>query len=169
MSINTRRQQENYAAAGAVALETLGNIRTVMSFNGQRQQLHKYVVPRVIEHFTAHAIRYEAALREGRKNGERKVIWMGLGQGLSTFMLYCSYALAFGYIASHSAYSNAELRSAATAQCWCRKASLTSAPWSLCSTARFLHRLRLASPPPSLQRQLRPQAQLLASSKSSIE
>nr|XP_022339240.1 multidrug resistance protein 1-like isoform X1 [Crassostrea virginica] len=77
----TKREQESYAGAGSVAEEVLSCIRTVISFNGQRQE----------------QLRYENALKESRRLGIRKSFVQGLMIGSIMFLMFGTYALAFWY------------------------------------------------------------------------
>lgn len=77
----TKKEQESYAGAGSVAEEVLSCIRTVISFNGQRQE----------------QIRYESALKETRRIGIRKSFVQGMMIGLIMFFMFGTYALAFWY------------------------------------------------------------------------
>ena len=44
MASFSKREQDTYASAGSVAEEVLSCIRTVTSFNGQKQDIHRYVM-----------------------------------------------------------------------------------------------------------------------------
>ncbi|KAL6621267.1 hypothetical protein ACP70R_033699 [Stipagrostis hirtigluma subsp. patula] len=75
------RMQAKYGDAGNVVEQTLGAIRTVVSFNGEKQAIIKY------NKFIRKA--YESALQEGAVNG------LGLGSVMA--VLFCSYGLAVWY------------------------------------------------------------------------
>ncbi|XP_048749989.2 ATP-dependent translocase ABCB1-like isoform X1 [Ostrea edulis] len=77
----TKREQESYAGAGSVAEEVLSCIRTVISFNGQRQE----------------QIRYEKELTESKRIGIRKTVVQGSMIGSIMFFMFSTYALAFWY------------------------------------------------------------------------
>ncbi|XP_025814011.1 ABC transporter B family member 4-like isoform X2 [Panicum hallii] len=75
------RMQAKYGDAGNVVEQTLGAIRTVVSFNGEKQAITTY------NKFIRKA--YESALQEGAVNG------LGLGSVMA--ILFCSYGLAVWY------------------------------------------------------------------------
>ncbi|CAO2208334.1 unnamed protein product [Urochloa humidicola] len=75
------RMQAKYGDAGNVVEQTLGAIRTVVSFNGEKQAIATY------NKFIRKA--YESALQEGALNG------LGLGSVMA--VLFCSYGLAVWY------------------------------------------------------------------------
>ncbi|CAL4975976.1 unnamed protein product [Urochloa decumbens] len=75
------RMQAKYGDAGNVVEQTLGAIRTVVSFNGEKQAITTY------NGFIRKA--YESALQEGALNG------LGLGSVMA--VLFCSYGLAVWY------------------------------------------------------------------------
>ncbi|KAK0413800.1 hypothetical protein QR680_007001 [Steinernema hermaphroditum] len=77
----TQVEQQKYAVAGAIAEETFSSIRTVLSLNGQRREL----------------VRYEKALEEARRTGLAKYLYWGIGFGVTHFVTYASYALAFWF------------------------------------------------------------------------
>uniref|UniRef100_A0A914DR54 Uncharacterized protein n=1 Tax=Acrobeloides nanus TaxID=290746 RepID=A0A914DR54_9BILA len=80
-SERTHVEQTKYAVAGGIAEETFSSIRTVLSLNGQHQELR----------------RYEAALEDGRQTGLLKYIYMGLGFAFTALTTYISYAVAFWF------------------------------------------------------------------------
>ncbi|KAG0543124.1 hypothetical protein BDA96_02G163000 [Sorghum bicolor] len=75
------RMQANYSDAGNVVEQTLGAIRTVVSFNGENQAITRYNT------FIRKA--YQSSLQEGAVNG--------LGFGLIMTILFSSYGLAVWY------------------------------------------------------------------------
>ncbi|XP_008675534.1 ABC transporter B family member 11 isoform X2 [Zea mays] len=75
------RMQAKYGDAGNVVEQMLGAIRTVVSFNGEKQAIRTY------NKFIRKA--YESALQEGAVNG------LGLGSVMA--VLFCSYGLAVWY------------------------------------------------------------------------
>lgn len=77
----TEQSQQAYASAGAVAQETLANIRTVFAFNGQERAIEKFSKLMV----SALAV------------NEKKAWKTGFGFGLFFSLLYGIYALAFWY------------------------------------------------------------------------
>eukprot|EP01133_Synstelium_polycarpum_P008407 gene8407-9888_t len=77
----TKKGQDSYAKAGAVAEEKIGSIRTVATFSGEEREN------------TA----YSNNLLEALKVGKQKGLMNGLGIGLVFFVLFASYSLAFWF------------------------------------------------------------------------
>ncbi|TKR81874.1 hypothetical protein L596_015676 [Steinernema carpocapsae] len=77
----SRKEAESYGIAGATAEEVLSNIRTVISFNGQKKESKKY----------------EAQLRNARSLGIRKAIINGIFLGTMLFCLFSSFGLSFWF------------------------------------------------------------------------
>ncbi|XP_061853387.1 ATP-binding cassette sub-family B member 5 [Colius striatus] len=77
----TAKELSAYAKAGAVAEEILAAIRTVVAFNGQQKALAKY----------------DANLETARSVGVKKSITTNTSLGVSQFIIFGSYALAFWY------------------------------------------------------------------------
>ncbi|XP_009569142.2 ATP-dependent translocase ABCB1 isoform X2 [Cuculus canorus] len=77
----TAKELSAYAKAGAVAEEVLTAIRTVVAFNGQQKALAKY----------------DANLEMARSIGMKKCIITDTSLGISQFLIFASYALAFWY------------------------------------------------------------------------
>ncbi|XP_010174504.2 multidrug resistance protein 1 [Antrostomus carolinensis] len=77
----TAKELSAYAKAGAVAEEVLTAIRTVVAFNGQQKAL----------------ARYDANLEMARSVGVKKSITTNTSLGVSQFLIFGSYALAFWY------------------------------------------------------------------------
>ncbi|XP_011080370.1 ABC transporter B family member 4-like [Sesamum indicum] len=77
----TSKGQAAYSAAAAVVEQTLGSIRTVVSFTGERQAVVKY------EKSLSRA--YEAGVQEG--------LAAGLGSGIFMLVLFSSYALGLWF------------------------------------------------------------------------
>ncbi|XP_075602152.1 ATP-binding cassette sub-family B member 5 isoform X1 [Balearica regulorum gibbericeps] len=77
----TAKELSAYAKAGAVAEEILTAIRTVVAFNGQQKALAKY----------------DANLEMARSVGVKKSITTNISLGVSQFLIFGSYALAFWY------------------------------------------------------------------------
>ncbi|XBH96274.1 hypothetical protein VPH35_086688 [Triticum aestivum] len=75
------QMQANYVDAADIVEQTIGTIRTVVSFNGENQAITTY------NKFVRNA--YECALREGAV--------IGLGLGPVTGTLFCTYGLAVWY------------------------------------------------------------------------
>ncbi|CAO2183175.1 unnamed protein product [Urochloa humidicola] len=75
------KRQESYGDAGNIVEQTIGAIRTVVSFNGEKKAIAMY---------NNHIKKaYKATLTEG--------IVTGLGVGCIFFVVFCSYSLAFWY------------------------------------------------------------------------
>ncbi|CAO2166045.1 unnamed protein product [Urochloa humidicola] len=75
------KRQESYRDAGNIVEQTIGAIRTVVSFNGEKKAIAMY---------NNHIKKaYKATLTEG--------IVTGLGVGCVFFVVFCSYSLAFWY------------------------------------------------------------------------
>ncbi|XP_071416988.1 ATP-binding cassette sub-family B member 5 isoform X2 [Pithys albifrons albifrons] len=77
----TAKELSAYAKAGAVAEEILTAIRTVVAFNGQQKALEKY----------------NANLETAKRVGVKKSITTNTSLGVSQFLIFGSYALAFWY------------------------------------------------------------------------
>ncbi|NXL87260.1 MDR1 protein, partial [Alectura lathami] len=77
----TAKELSAYAKAGAVAEEVLTAIRTVVAFNGQQKALAQY----------------DANLEIARRVGVNKSITTNTSLGVSQFLIFGSYALAFWY------------------------------------------------------------------------
>uniref|UniRef100_A0A8V0XHY8 ABC-type xenobiotic transporter n=1 Tax=Gallus gallus TaxID=9031 RepID=A0A8V0XHY8_CHICK len=77
----TAKELSAYAKAGAVAEEVLTAIRTVVAFNGQQKALAKY----------------DTNLEAARHVGVKKSITTNTSLGVSQFLIFGSYALAFWY------------------------------------------------------------------------
>ncbi|CAD6237272.1 unnamed protein product [Miscanthus lutarioriparius] len=77
----SRKRQESYDDAGNIVEQTIGAIRTVVSFNGEKKAIAMY---------NNHIKKaYKATLMEG--------IITGLGVGCIFFVVFCNYSLAFWY------------------------------------------------------------------------
>ncbi|XP_021243282.1 ATP-binding cassette sub-family B member 5 isoform X3 [Numida meleagris] len=77
----TAKELSAYAKAGAVAEEVLTAIGTVVAFNGQQKALAKY----------------DTNLEAARRVGVKKSITTNTSLGVSQFLIFGSYALAFWY------------------------------------------------------------------------
>ncbi|XP_078279293.1 ATP-dependent translocase ABCB1-like [Rhinoraja longicauda] len=77
----TKAELKAYAKAGAVSEEVLMAIRTVFAFNGQQKALAKYKVN----------------LKQAKELGVKKSITTNISIGVSQFLIFCTYALAFWY------------------------------------------------------------------------
>ncbi|GMP76087.1 hypothetical protein CsSME_00032910 [Camellia sinensis var. sinensis] len=77
----TSRGQIAYSLAGTVAEQTIGSIRTVASFTGERQAINKY----------------KKSLLKAYKSGVQAGLALGLGTGVFMFLWCSSYALAVWY------------------------------------------------------------------------
>ncbi|KAL5700605.1 ABC-type xenobiotic transporter [Ranunculus cassubicifolius] len=73
--------QAAYSQAGVVVEQTIGSIRTVASFTGEK-----------------HAItNYDRTLNKSYKSGVQEGLASGLGLGAGLFIIFCTYALAIWY------------------------------------------------------------------------
>ncbi|CAM0945814.1 unnamed protein product [Alopecurus aequalis] len=77
----SNRSQMAYAEAGKVVEQTIGSIRTVVSFTGERRAIDKY------QEFLK--ISYRSAVQQGTAGG--------LGVGSLLLIVFCSYGLAVWY------------------------------------------------------------------------
>ncbi|XP_031432825.1 ATP-dependent translocase ABCB1-like [Clupea harengus] len=77
----TSKELSAYAKAGAVAEEILVAIRTVVAFNGQQKAVEKY----------------ERNLEDAKNFGVKKAISTNVSMGLTQFVIFATYALAFWY------------------------------------------------------------------------
>ncbi|KAL4646916.1 multidrug resistance protein 1-like isoform X1 [Arapaima gigas] len=77
----TSKELNAYAKAGAVAEEVLVAIRTVVAFNGQQKAAEKY----------------EVNLEDAKRLGVKKAITTSVSLGLTQFVIFGTYALAFWY------------------------------------------------------------------------
>lgn len=83
LATSTKREQEKYATAGALAEEVLVAIRTVFALGGQRQEIKNY----------------SKKLMDGKNMALWKYFKLGILLGCSMFVLYSTYGLAL-YVAS---------------------------------------------------------------------
>ncbi|KAA8528153.1 hypothetical protein F0562_035596 [Nyssa sinensis] len=74
----TSRGQTAYSVAATVVEQTIGSIRTVASFTGEKQAIAKY----------------EKSLDKAYKSGIQEGLGAGLGAGVFMFVMFCTYALA---------------------------------------------------------------------------
>ncbi|KAM3821027.1 ATP-binding cassette sub-family B member 5 [Vipera latastei] len=81
LSTLTAKELLAYAKAGSVAEEILSAIRTVVAFNGQKKAI----------------ARYDKNLEEAQSIGTKKTITTNISIGVSQFLIYGCYALAFWY------------------------------------------------------------------------
>jgi len=89
LATSTKREQEKYASAGALAEEVLVAIRTVFALNGQRGEIKNYM----------------KKLNESRRMAQWKYLKLGLALGASMFVLYATYGLAL-YVAAQLLSAN---------------------------------------------------------------
>ena len=80
-TVLSSREFKAYGAAGAVANEVLGSIRTVVAFGGQKKEVE----------------RFEDNLKLARRAGLLRGTLTGVGGGLMWLLIYSSYALAFWF------------------------------------------------------------------------
>ncbi|KAI4311048.1 hypothetical protein MLD38_035984 [Melastoma candidum] len=85
LSIMIAKQSSNgqgaYSLAAAVVEETLGSIRTVVAFSGERRA----------------AVKYDECLDKAYRSGIREGLVTGLGSGAVMFIMLATYALAVWY------------------------------------------------------------------------
>lgn len=72
---------ESYGAAGAIAEEVLGAIKTVMAFGGQQKEIN----------------RYKVHLQTACNNNMRRALLTGISNGVMWFFMFASYSLSFYY------------------------------------------------------------------------
>ncbi|KAL0985500.1 hypothetical protein UPYG_G00157680 [Umbra pygmaea] len=77
----TSKELSAYAKAGALAEEILVAIRTVVAFNGQKKAVEMY----------------ESKLEDAKNFGIKKAITTNVSIGLTQFVIFGAYALAFWY------------------------------------------------------------------------
>ncbi|XP_041479457.1 ATP-dependent translocase ABCB1-like [Lytechinus variegatus] len=77
----SKAEQEAYAKAGSVSEEVLACIRTVIAFGGEHKEIK----------------RYEKELEGAKKIGIKKGVITAFGLGLTFFIMFSAYALAFWY------------------------------------------------------------------------
>ncbi|PRQ39662.1 putative xenobiotic-transporting ATPase [Rosa chinensis] len=75
------RGQAAYSAAASVVEQTIGSIRTVASFTGEKQAITKY----------------NSSINKAYKSGVQEGLASGLGIGSVMLIIFCSYALAIWY------------------------------------------------------------------------
>lgn len=78
---STGDQLGAYGKAGAVASEVIGLIRAVTAYGGQKEEI----------------ARYEKELDSAYKANVRQSIYSGLGLGITFFIIFCTYAIAFTF------------------------------------------------------------------------
>ncbi|KAF1317727.1 Multidrug resistance protein abc superfamily, partial [Globisporangium splendens] len=81
LSVATQSGIESYGKAGAIAQESLSNVRTVHMFNS-------------VDHFIQ---KYESALGFSTKAGIKKGFAVGAGTGVVFFTVFCTYACGMFY------------------------------------------------------------------------
>ncbi|NXA54463.1 MDR1 protein, partial [Nothocercus julius] len=81
LSSLTAKELSAYANAGAVAEEILTAVKTVVAFNGQQKAIAKY----------------DVNLETAKNVGVKKSITTNTSLGVSQFLIFASYALAFWY------------------------------------------------------------------------
>lgn len=75
------KEQNAYSAAANVVEEVLSGIRTVFAFGGESVEIE----------------RYNGRLINANEAAQMKGLLMGIGDGLSAFVLYCVWALGYWY------------------------------------------------------------------------
>ncbi|KAL1550313.1 ABC transporter B member 11 [Salvia divinorum] len=96
------RGQEAYAKAATLVEQTIGSIRTVASFTGEKQAVADY----------------DKSLAKAYKSGVHEGLASGLGLGSVMFIVFCSYALAIwfgGKMILEKGYSGGEVINVITA------------------------------------------------------
>ncbi|KAM3398909.1 hypothetical protein P3S68_002425 [Capsicum galapagoense] len=81
MSRQASQSQKAYSKAANVLEQTIGSIRTVASFTGEKQAIEEY----------------NKSLQKAYRYGVHEGLASGLGLGSAYFILFCNYALAFWY------------------------------------------------------------------------
>ncbi|MCD7454235.1 ABC transporter B member 11 [Datura stramonium] len=81
MSREASNSQKAYSKAANVVEQTVGSIRTVASFTGEKKALEEY----------------NKSLQKAYRSDINEGLASGLGLGLVLFILFCNYALAFWY------------------------------------------------------------------------
>ncbi|PHT69126.1 ABC transporter B family member 12 [Capsicum annuum] len=81
MSRQASQSQKAYSEAANVVEQTIGSIRTVASFTGEKQAIEEY----------------NKSLQKAYRYGVHEGLASGLGLGSAYFILFCNYALAFWY------------------------------------------------------------------------
>ncbi|XP_016452033.1 ABC transporter B family member 11 isoform X1 [Nicotiana tabacum] len=81
MSRKASHSQKAYSKAANVVERTIGSIRTVASFTGEKLALEEY----------------NKSLQKAYRSGVHEGLASGLGLGSANFILFCNYALAFWY------------------------------------------------------------------------
>ncbi|XP_040990027.1 ABC transporter B family member 11-like isoform X2 [Juglans microcarpa x Juglans regia] len=75
------RGQTAYSVAATVVEQTIGSIRTVASYTGEKEAITKY----------------KKSLTEAYKSGVQEGLAAGLGIGAAMFIIFCSFALAIWF------------------------------------------------------------------------
>jgi ATP-binding cassette subfamily B (MDR/TAP) protein 1 len=77
----SQMELDTYAVAGAIAEEVLSSIKTVISFNGQKEEINLY----------------EKTLEKSREVGIKKSIATGASIGMLFCLIFCLYGFTFWY------------------------------------------------------------------------
>ncbi|CAN1333212.1 ABC transporter B family member 11 [Linum perenne] len=97
-SAMTARVQQAYADAGTLVEQTIGSIRTVASFTGEKQAVGAY------DKFLERA--YESGVKEG--------VSSGIGMGMAVMIVYCNFGFGVWYAGKlivHRGYSGGQMLS----------------------------------------------------------
>lgn len=78
---STGDQLGAYGKAGAIASEVVGLIRAVTAYGGQKEEI----------------ARYEKELDSAYRANIRQSVYTGLGLGITFFIIFCTYAIAFTF------------------------------------------------------------------------
>ncbi|XP_059434630.1 ABC transporter B family member 11-like isoform X2 [Corylus avellana] len=90
------RGQDAYSVAATVVEQTIGSIRTVASYTGEKKAIAKY----------------NESLTKAYKSGVQEGLAAGLGLGAVMFIVFCSYALAIwfgGKMIVHKGYTGGDV------------------------------------------------------------
>ncbi|KIH52996.1 hypothetical protein ANCDUO_16888 [Ancylostoma duodenale] len=82
LSRASKSQTYAFSTAGAFANDVIAGIRTVMAFNAQPQEIH----------------RYEKELKIARRLGIRKAFVLAMFAALPLFLMFAAMAISFCYV-----------------------------------------------------------------------
>ena len=97
----TRREQEAYGAAGAIAEEVLSSIRTVVAFGGEGKETERYVIQCSHMYSIVHAmihcafiVRYDKKIKLTRNESFKKYFFSSLITGGFYFVVFAAYGVS---------------------------------------------------------------------------
>ena len=94
----TRREQEAYGAAGAIAEEVLSSIRTVVAFGGEGKETERYMMqPYSIVYAMIHCafiVRYDKKIKLTRNESFKKNFFSSLITGGFYFVVFAAYGVS---------------------------------------------------------------------------